>query len=100
MAAMLKEEDFVEARIARLEADVAHMRSDISELKTDMGEVKKDVSDLKVKVSDLRGDMKEGFATLDAKIDKVAADTRVWVMVTFVGIAANIANLVLHFVKV
>jgi len=41
MAAVLKEEDFVEARIARLESDVANIRSDVSELKTDMRELKK-----------------------------------------------------------
>jgi predicted nucleic acid-binding Zn-ribbon protein len=91
MAAVLKEEDFVEARIARLEADVAHIRTDISDLKKDMGEVKKDVADLRVEISDLRGEVNEKIgglrgemlamgATLSGKIDKVMLETRLWVV--------------------
>ena len=103
MAAVLKEEDLVETRIARLEADVANIRSDVSELKSDMGEVKKDVLDLKVKVSDLQGQMKTMFATLDAKIDKVALQTRLWFLITLVPALASTlfsaGNLVLHWVK-
>ena len=98
-AAVLKEEDFVEARIARLEADVTNVRSDISELKSDMREVKKDVLDLKVKVSELGGEMKAMFATLDAKIDKAALQTRLWFLMVLVPALVSASNVVWHWVK-
>ena len=72
MSAVLKEEDFVEARIARLESDVAHIRSDMSEAKTDIRELKSGVGDLNKKVVELGGDIK----SLDIKVDKTAAELR------------------------
>jgi archaellum component FlaC len=87
MAAVLKEEDFVEARIARIESDVAHMRTDISELKADfrdlkgeMGELKKDVGDLKVGLTGLRGDMNALGEKLSGRIDKAILETRIWML--------------------
>ena len=105
MAAVLKEEDFVEARIARIESDVAHIQTDISDLKSDVRELKKEMGKTNDTIGALRADMgrqfgeanekyielwgeikllrqemKTMFATLDAKIDKVAAETRLWVL--------------------
>ena len=94
-----KEEDLVETRIARLEADVANIRTDVTELKSDMREVKKDVSDLKVKVSDLAGEMKTMFATLDAKIDRVALQTRLWFLVVLLPALVSASNVVFHWVR-
>jgi chromosome segregation ATPase len=91
MAAVLKEEHLVEARIARLEADVAHIRSDVSKLENDMGEVKKGLSDLRVEVSDLRGELRTMGAALTGKIDKAIAETRLWILVLG-GILAVLMN--------
>ena len=72
MSAVLKEEDFVEARIARLESDVAHIRTDVSEAKTDIRELNNGVGVLKEKAVELSGDIKK----LDVKVDKTAAELR------------------------
>ena len=80
MAAVLREEDFVEARIARLEADVAHIRTDISDVKKDVGELKEDVSDLKVGLTGLRGEMNAMGEKLSGRIDKAILETRVWIL--------------------
>lgn len=126
MAAALKEDGFVEARIARLESDVAHMRSDISKLENDMGEVKKGVSDLRVEVSNLRGEMNEKIgglradmtreigsvneriidlhgethamgATLSGKIDKAIAETRLWILGGVLAVLMNVLSQRFHW---
>jgi predicted nucleic acid-binding Zn-ribbon protein len=103
MSAVLKEEDFVEARIARLESDVAHIRSDVSEMKTDIRELKQGVGDLNKKVAEISGEIKNVDARLDAKIDKVAAvlqaeiakslsSVRVWWIGTVLALVGMIAH--------
>jgi hypothetical protein len=44
MAAVLKEDDFVEARIAKLESDVGHIRSDVAETKTHVRDLQHSVA--------------------------------------------------------
>ena len=95
MAAVLKEEDFVEQRIARLESDVAHMRTDISELKSDFRETRKEIGDIRVDLVRLDGKVE----ALDVKIDKKAAENRVWTLMTFAGVLVSVANVVFHWVK-
>ena len=90
MAAVLKEEDFVEARIARIESDVAHIQTDISDLKSDVRELKKEMKETNEKIGGLRADMNKELgalrgemltmgATLGGKIDKGVLQTRLWV---------------------
>ena len=106
MSAVMKEEDFVEARIARLESDVAHIRSDMSEMKTDIRELKHEVGGLKEKHGELHGEFKElrgEFKALDAKLDasvkmllaeiaKSAANTRVWMVLALVASLTGLAD--------
>jgi uncharacterized coiled-coil protein SlyX len=76
MAAVLKEDDFVEARIARLESDVAHIRTDIADMKQDIGEVKKDVAGLRADLGALRADMNEADGSLRAEMNREIGSVR------------------------
>jgi len=110
MAAVLQEEDFVEARIARLEADVVNIRTDVSELKADVREIRKEVGAIRLqmvqKIGELRNEMYEKIEALrgemralSAKIDKKAAETRVWTLMTLAGVLVSVTNVVFHWVK-
>lgn len=108
MSAVLKKEDLVETRIARLESDVAHIRSDVSEVKADTRELKHDVGGLKEKHGELHGEFKElrgEFKALDTKLDtsvemllaeigKSEAKTRAWVVSTLLVSMSGLAELV------
>jgi predicted RNase H-like nuclease (RuvC/YqgF family) len=73
MSAVVKEEDFVEARIARLESDGAHIRSDVSEMKTDIRELKKIIGDLKCRVIGLRSEIQRLDIRLSGEIRNLDA---------------------------
>jgi outer membrane murein-binding lipoprotein Lpp len=85
MAAVLKEEDFVEARIARLESDVAHLRSDMTEVRADIRELQHDVSELKASVAGLYGKVD----ALREEMKRHNAQTRVWMLMIICGFALN-----------
>ena len=91
MSAVLKEEDFVEARIARLESDVAHIRTDVAEAKTDIRELNNGIGVLKEKAVELSGDIKK----LDVKVDKTAADLRAEIVKASLSITIWVIGLIL-----
>jgi chromosome segregation ATPase len=120
MAAVLREEKFVEARIARLESDVAHIRTDVSELKQEMGEFRKDLGSVKetlaghqgqfaalrAEIQGLRVEMNVKFEVITGKIESFRAEmvgkiaeTRVWMLTALGGVLLGIANIVLQLVR-
>ena len=99
MAAVMREGDFVEARLARVESDVEHIRGDLSEVKTDIRELKKNAQGLKGEVAALRSEMKEGFAKLCGEMNLLGSDlrremllTRIWTLAQLGAMAVLIAR--------
>jgi uncharacterized coiled-coil protein SlyX len=111
MAAVLKEEEFVEARIARLESDVAHIRTDVSELKKEMGEVRRDIGDVRKELGSvkeilaghqgqfaaLRVEMNGLVGSLRAEMIAKIAENRVWTLMTLAGVVVMVLNTAFHW---
>jgi len=90
-AATVMADQTLDSRVARLESDVAHIRADVAEMKLDIRDLRKGVGEidksLRVEVGGLREQMQklEGstalkLAGLDHKLTRVAAETRIWML--------------------
>jgi outer membrane murein-binding lipoprotein Lpp len=101
MAALPKEKNVVEARIAGLESDVSHIRSKLTEVQADAREAKEGVNELRVTVAEMRGDMgilrsdmhtlRSDMNTLRSDMKAAIASVRVWVLTIIGGLALNLA---------